>query len=65
MEYINEEEEPNDEELREIEELLNKEDEDGIKEWIEDISNTRIYYQYDDMNSFIAWLKENGIGWKK
>jgi len=64
MGYINEEEGPSEEELREIEELINKEDEDIIDDWKEEIANTRIYYQYDNMDAFIAWLKENGIRWQ-
>ena len=53
--------EPNDEELKEIEDLLNKEEEDQDRPFTD--TNDRILFEYKDESMWKGWLALHGIRW--
>ena len=55
--------EPSDEELREIEELLNRNDEIAEHYEEEVKPKNRIMYTYDDEDIWRGWLHIHGIKW--
>lgn len=56
--------EPSDEEKREIEDMLNKEDEkrEHLEEFQERLKN-RKFYTFNSESHFAGWLRTHGIIW--
>jgi hypothetical protein len=52
---------PSWEEMQEIENLLNQEARQ--EEMVEKIERNRIFTHFNGLESFKAWLKDNGIRW--
>ena len=56
--------EPDEEELKEIEKLLQDMEREELEEGTNFELNNRTFYQYESFESFKNWLKSRGIKWE-
>ena len=63
MKYFNEDYEPTNEDIEEMEELIRQAEEEA--EEIDEIriGRNRVFHEYEDFSCFCRWLEKNKIRW--